>query len=125
MVIGRYPDPVFPGHYPQEPRCVDFFDASDGELLYQLEPHGKNGIISLNRFDALGEVLASAMGQHIMLWQKKLPNVAKELRSDDPGRGEPKSIRHPSTRRRHGEDDDDAKKKPRGSKTKSVAKKKE
>ncbi len=60
-----------PGYESSEPRSVDFFDASDGSLLYQLEPVGHKGIISLNRFDQVGNVLASAMGQNILLWKPK------------------------------------------------------
>lgn len=105
VVIGRYPDPKFLGYQPTEPRCVDFFDASDGKLLYQLEPEGKNCIISLNRFDSIGEVLASAMGQHILLWRRKTP-VAVESKFDEPGHGSAKVLRHPPTRRRRDFDDD-------------------
>lgn len=71
VVVGRYPDPKFPGSDGSEPRSVDFFDASDGKLLCQIEPSNRNGLMSINRFDHIGRVLASTMGQHIVLWELK------------------------------------------------------
>ena len=71
VVIGRYPDPKMVGYESSEPRSVDFFDASDGNLLFQLESVGHKGIMSLNRFDQVGNVLATAMGQNILLWKPK------------------------------------------------------
>ena len=65
-----------------EPRTVDFFDASDGELICQLEPVGHKGIMCLNRFDPVGNILASAHGTHILLWKPKYSETNTSSNSD-------------------------------------------
>ena len=39
-------------------------------MLHQLEPKGESGIISLNQFNGIGNVLASGMGRKILLWKQ-------------------------------------------------------
>lgn len=110
IVVGRYPDPTFPGYKSSEPRSVDFFDASDGELLYQLESVSQKGIMTLNRFDPVGNVLASAMGQHILLWKPKYSETVMKSMNDD------NVSSKPTKRRPLKVDDDDLKKKSRNTK---------
>nr|CAH0102826.1 unnamed protein product [Daphnia galeata] len=89
VVVGRYPDPKFTGSQGMdtynpgtEPLTVDFFDASDGELICQLEPVGHKGIMCLNRFDPVGNILASAHGTHILLWKPKYSETNTYSNSD-------------------------------------------
>lgn len=65
MVVGRYPDEKFSGYVPGELRTIDFFDADTGTYKYGLTNEGIGGIISLNRFNILGDTLASAMGMFL------------------------------------------------------------
>ncbi|XP_023721030.1 DNA damage-binding protein 2-like [Cryptotermes secundus] len=69
VVVGRYPDEKFSGYVPGELRTIDFFDADMGTYKYGLSDQGIGGIISLNRFNILGDTLASAMGFNILIWQ--------------------------------------------------------
>lgn len=65
IVVGRYPDPVFPGYVSNEPRTIDFFDAVTGELMYQHQDRGySDKIVSLNMFNRTGDRLLSAAGQN-------------------------------------------------------------
>ncbi|XP_076127666.1 DNA damage-binding protein 2 isoform X1 [Alosa pseudoharengus] len=68
IVAGRYPDERF---CVGDVRSVDVFDANTGYLLRQmLDPNAK-GIISLNKFNPLGDVLASGMGVNILVWKRE------------------------------------------------------
>ncbi|XP_007256039.3 DNA damage-binding protein 2 isoform X2 [Astyanax mexicanus] len=67
IVAGRYPDDrVFVG----DERTIDIFDANTGKLLYKLKDPNTNGIVSLNKFNPLGDVLASGMGYNILIWNR-------------------------------------------------------
>ncbi|XP_062404161.1 DNA damage-binding protein 2 isoform X2 [Sardina pilchardus] len=68
IVAGRYPDDrICVG----DTRSVDIFDANTGNLLHQmLDPNAK-GIISLNKFNPLGDVMASGMGVNILVWKRE------------------------------------------------------
>ncbi|XP_074086692.1 DNA damage-binding protein 2 [Macrotis lagotis] len=68
IVVGRYPDPNFAGFTPQEPRTIDLFDGNSGKLMCQLYDRDCSGIISLNKFNPMGDTLASAMGYNILIW---------------------------------------------------------
>lgn len=57
--------------------------------------------MTLNRFDAVGNVLASGMGQNILFWKPKLPDSVRDKEQDS----------KPIKRRRVNLDDDDLKKK--------------
>ena len=128
VVVGRYPDPKLPNYDPDETRSLDFFDAASGELLHQLEPSGQSGIISLNQFNSIGTVLASGMGQHILLWK------SKELEAEKLNKGvndsteiveTAKSIpkRRVPRNRSNSESDEDLKKRKRPSKANLQVKK--
>jgi hypothetical protein len=91
-----------------EPRTVDFFDASDGELICQLEPVGQKGIMCLNRFDQLGNILASAHGAHILLWAPKYSETNIPSTSDIC-----QSVQAPMRRPLTMDNDNDLKKKKR------------
>ncbi|XP_013407815.1 DNA damage-binding protein 2 isoform X2 [Lingula anatina] len=71
IVVGRYPDPNFPGFTTREPRSIDFFEASTGKLVYQLYDPAAPGIVSLNKFNSQGDVLCSGMGRSILIWTDK------------------------------------------------------
>ncbi|CAG2225726.1 unnamed protein product [Mytilus edulis] len=59
-VIGRYPDPKFPGYRAGELRSIDILDVETGDL-----------VTSVNKFNRRGDTLASGMGVHILLWTRK------------------------------------------------------
>ncbi|KAG7467949.1 hypothetical protein MATL_G00137650 [Megalops atlanticus] len=68
IVAGRYPDErVCPG----ELRTIDIFDASTGALVSQLRDPNAPGIISLNKFNPMGDVLGSGMGFNILIWNRE------------------------------------------------------
>uniref|UniRef100_A0A6J0U4K8 DNA damage-binding protein 2 n=1 Tax=Pogona vitticeps TaxID=103695 RepID=A0A6J0U4K8_9SAUR len=68
IVAGRYPDPHFPGYTSNELRTVDIFDGNSGEMVCQLHDSNASGIISLNKFNPMGDTLASGMGFNILIW---------------------------------------------------------
>lgn len=70
-VIGRYPDPNFPGYYEGELRSIDIIDVESGELVSSLSDPSASGLICVNKFNRRGDVLASGMGLHILLWTRK------------------------------------------------------
>ena len=63
MVVGRYPDPNFPGFIQGERRSVDIFRAETGERSVAMMDPGVSGILSLNYFNSNGEALVSGMGK--------------------------------------------------------------
>ncbi|XP_061102679.1 DNA damage-binding protein 2-like isoform X2 [Conger conger] len=68
IVAGRYPDQrVCPG----ESRTIDIFDGKTGALKYQLHDPNAPGIISLNKFSPMGDVLGSGMGFSILIWSRE------------------------------------------------------
>ncbi|XP_074680126.1 LOW QUALITY PROTEIN: DNA damage-binding protein 2 [Strix aluco] len=71
IVAGRYPDPKFPGHTVNELRTVDIFDGNTGQMVYQLHDPNVSGIISLNKFNPMGDTLASGMGFNILIWSRE------------------------------------------------------
>lgn len=114
-MVGRYPDPKLPGYEESDPRSVDFFDATDGQLMYQLESKSCQGLLNLNRFDSLGNVLLSASGAHILLWKPNFPERVCKL---DEFEGPKKKQSRP--RNRDSDDDDPKKKKSKQTKQKTV-----
>ncbi|MBN3292027.1 DDB2 protein, partial [Polypterus senegalus] len=64
-VVGRYPTAQSSA---QELRTIDMFDTSTGKLVYQLYSSRASGIVSLNKFNPLGDTLASGMGFNILIW---------------------------------------------------------
>lgn len=78
IVVGRYPDPSFPGTEEGELRTIDFFDGATGQLMHQhfKRPTG-NKIISLNSFSPCGDYLLSAGGKEsdVCLWFLELTVV--------------------------------------------------
>nr|XP_048708058.1 DNA damage-binding protein 2 isoform X4 [Caretta caretta] len=71
IVAGRYPDPKFPGYTVDELRTVDIFDGNTGEMACQLHDPNASGIISLNKFNPMGDTLASGMGFNILIWSRE------------------------------------------------------
>ncbi|NWR67938.1 DDB2 protein, partial [Bucorvus abyssinicus] len=71
IVAGRYPDPKFPGYVVNELRTVDVFDGNTGEMVCQLHDPNASGIISLNKFNPMGDTLASGMGFNILIWSRE------------------------------------------------------
>ncbi|MFT7806921.1 DNA damage-binding protein 2 isoform X1 [Arapaima gigas] len=99
VVAGRYPDErVCPGKL----RTIDIFDASSGELMCQLHDPNATGIISLNKFNPMGDVLASGMGFNVLIWtQEDTVNKQERLRRDtdeDQGGTSSRSRAGPGTR---------------------------
>lgn len=48
IVVGRYPDPKFPGYTLNELRTVDVFDGNTGEMVCQIYDPNASGIISVS-----------------------------------------------------------------------------
>uniref|UniRef100_A0A8D0BG08 DNA damage-binding protein 2 n=1 Tax=Salvator merianae TaxID=96440 RepID=A0A8D0BG08_SALMN len=71
IVAGRYPDPKFPGFTVDELRTVDIFDGDSGMMVCQLHDPNASGIISLNKFNPMGDTLASGMGFNILIWSRE------------------------------------------------------
>uniref|UniRef100_A0A8D0GHJ8 DNA damage-binding protein 2 n=1 Tax=Sphenodon punctatus TaxID=8508 RepID=A0A8D0GHJ8_SPHPU len=71
IVAGRYPDPKFPEYTVDELRTVDVFDGNTGEMVCQLYDPNASGIISLNKFNPMGDTLASGMGFNILIWSRE------------------------------------------------------
>ncbi|KAM4899177.1 LOW QUALITY PROTEIN: DNA damage-binding protein 2 [Sylvia borin] len=71
IVVGRYPDPKFPGYTLNELRTVDVFDGNTGEMVCQIYDPNASGIISLNKFNPMGDTLASGMGFNILIWNQE------------------------------------------------------
>jgi len=115
-MVGRYPDPKLPGYEASDPRSIDFFDATDGQLMYQLESKSCQGLFNLNRFDSLGNVLLSASGAHILLWKPKFPEKASMLDTSP----DPKKKQRRPPRNRDSDDEDPKKKKSKPAKQKTV-----
>ncbi|XP_069479262.1 DNA damage-binding protein 2 isoform X2 [Ambystoma mexicanum] len=78
IVVGRYPDPKFPGHTADELRTVDVFDGNSGKMVCQLHDPNAPGIISLNQFNPMGDTLASGMGVNILIWSREDAVVKKQ-----------------------------------------------
>lgn len=70
-VIGRYPDPNFPGYHDGELRTIDIIDVDTGDLVTSLSDPSAPGLVCVNKFNRRGDVLASGMGVHILLWTRK------------------------------------------------------
>nr|XP_046207537.1 DNA damage-binding protein 2 [Oncorhynchus gorbuscha] len=117
MVVGRYPDErVCPGAL----RTIDIYDANTGELACQLLDPNAPGIISVNKFNPMGDVLGSGMGVNILVWNREETLAGKQQRGElqqeagvQVGRGRGQWRRRGETRRgggtggRGGEDEDD------------------
>ncbi|KAK6309415.1 hypothetical protein J4Q44_G00208780 [Coregonus suidteri] len=113
MVVGRYPDErVCPGAL----RTIDIYDANTGELACQLLDHNAPGIISVNKFNPMGDVLGSGMGVNILVWNRGETLAGKQQRGElqqeagvQVGRGRGQRGRRREARRggRRGEDEDD------------------
>nr|XP_053645556.1 DNA damage-binding protein 2-like isoform X2 [Cherax quadricarinatus] len=79
IVVGRYPDRNFPGYVLNEPRTIDFFEASTGKMIYQHIDKGYcNKIVSLNLFNHTGDRLMSAAGNIVWIWKPKFNPGAEE-----------------------------------------------
>ncbi|KAM4617770.1 DNA damage-binding protein 2 [Discoglossus pictus] len=78
IVAGRYPDPLFPGYKADELRTVDVFDGQTGNVVCQLYDPYASGIISLNKFNPMGDLLASGMGFNILIWSREILLMMKQ-----------------------------------------------
>ncbi|KAL0968839.1 hypothetical protein UPYG_G00272570 [Umbra pygmaea] len=68
IVAGRYPDErVCPGTL----RTIDIYDANTGQVACQLLDPNAPGIISVNKFSPMGDVLGSGMGLNILVWTRE------------------------------------------------------
>ncbi|ROT70221.1 putative DNA damage-binding protein 2 isoform X2 [Penaeus vannamei] len=86
IVVGRYPDPAFPGYVDNEPRTVDFFDGATGKLLHQHMDKGcDNKIISLNLFNQTGDALLSSAALLVWVWKPKFSCDASKGSLDSEG----------------------------------------
>lgn len=65
IVAGRYPDDRV---LPDDTRTIDIYDANSAELVCQLSDANTSGIISVNKFNPMGDTLGSGMGVNIMVW---------------------------------------------------------
>ncbi|XP_019912305.2 DNA damage-binding protein 2 isoform X2 [Esox lucius] len=90
IVVGRYPDErVCPGDL----RTIDVYDANTGEVACQLLDHNATGIVSVNKFSPMGDVLGSGMGVNILVWNREETlghkQLAGQAQQEDvqPGRG--------------------------------------
>ncbi|VDI02811.1 DNA damage-binding protein 2 [Mytilus galloprovincialis] len=79
-VIGRYPDPKFPGYHAGELRSIDILDVETGDLVTSLSDPSSSGLVCVNKFNRRGDTLASGMGVHILLWTRK-EEVAERQKS--------------------------------------------
>ncbi|XP_060619456.2 DNA damage-binding protein 2 isoform X1 [Anolis sagrei] len=80
IVAGRYPDPLFPGYTADELRTIDIFDGNSGEMVCQLHDSNALGIISLNKFNPMGDTLVSGMGFNILIWSREEMVAEKQER---------------------------------------------
>ncbi|KAJ6667170.1 hypothetical protein lerEdw1_017148 [Lerista edwardsae] len=80
IVAGRYPDPHFPGYTLDELRTVDIFDGNCGEMVCQLHDPNASGIVALNKFNPMGDTLASGMGFNILIWSREEMITKKQER---------------------------------------------
>uniref|UniRef100_A0A6I8SLC3 DNA damage-binding protein 2 n=1 Tax=Xenopus tropicalis TaxID=8364 RepID=A0A6I8SLC3_XENTR len=78
IVVGRYPDPLFPGYMSDELRTVDVFDGQKGNIVCQLYDPYASGIVSLNKFNPMGDLLASGMGFNILIWSREILLMMKQ-----------------------------------------------
>ncbi|XP_053305455.1 DNA damage-binding protein 2 isoform X2 [Spea bombifrons] len=78
IVAGRYPDPLFPGYTSHELRTVDVFDGQNGNIVCQLYDPYASGIVSLNKFNPMGDLLASGMGFNILIWSREILLMMKQ-----------------------------------------------
>lgn len=65
IVAGRYPDDRV---LPDDTRTIDIYDANSAELVCHLCDANTSGIISVNKFNPMGDALGSGMGVNIMVW---------------------------------------------------------
>ncbi|XP_075423596.1 DNA damage-binding protein 2 [Ascaphus truei] len=78
IVAGRYPDPLFPGYTADELRTVDVFDGQSGNIMCQLYDPYASGIVSVNKFNPMGDLLASGMGFNILIWSREILLMMKQ-----------------------------------------------
>ncbi|XP_075693980.1 DNA damage-binding protein 2 [Rhinoderma darwinii] len=78
IVAGRYPDPQFPGYTADELRTVDVFDGQNGNIVCQLYDPYASGIVSINKFNPMGDLLASGMGFNILIWSREILLMTKQ-----------------------------------------------
>ncbi|XP_068115572.1 DNA damage-binding protein 2 [Hyperolius riggenbachi] len=78
LVAGRYPDPQFPGYTAEELRTVDVFDGQTGNIVCRLYDPYASGIVSLNKFNPMGDLLASGMGFNILIWSQEILLMMKQ-----------------------------------------------
>lgn len=82
-VVGRYPDPNFPGYEEGEKRSIDLFCPESGKLLHRLHQPGLDKIISLSSFNSGGDRLLSGMGSSLVVWQPKYDVESEEMENDN------------------------------------------
>lgn len=78
-------------------RTIDFFDATNGKLLLQHHTPTFNHIVSLSKFNSLGDTLACGAGRYVVIWK---PNFKQQDDTD-------KKFFKRSSKRGDDDDDDD------------------
>jgi len=71
IVVGRYPDESLKSSGKDDVRSVDIYGADSGNKMCQLLDPGAKGIVTLNKFNNQGDILASAMGFEILIWRRR------------------------------------------------------
>ena len=86
LIVGR-----FKGGDKSNSNQIDFIDVHTGKYVYSIEPEGDMmGIKSLNKFNCLGDTMASSLGQKLVVW--KLDGFIDGLREkcrQQPGGSDP------------------------------------
>ncbi|XP_021366556.1 DNA damage-binding protein 2-like isoform X1 [Mizuhopecten yessoensis] len=120
-VVGRYPDPNFPGYHSGELRTIDVVDANTGNTVSSLHDPSAPGIVCVNKFNNDGTLLASGMGVNVLLWMKKaeMEKAQEGLMTSLKGLGHQRSsaTRNSSSRQPRNKTDEKKLKKLQGSKT--------
>lgn len=78
IVVGRYPDPKY---LQDDKRTVDFINPQNGNIIHQLL--SPNGLCLHNKFNYMGDVMASMQSTNIIIWKPKSDlkkNLSKKRR---------------------------------------------
>lgn len=76
--VGRYPA----RDDQDQTRCIDLLDLESGERLGYLYNPSLKGIVQVNKFNALGDRLASGMGYTCLLWCAPDEKVLRQSRTE-------------------------------------------
>lgn len=82
IVVGRYPDERV---CPSDLRTVDVYDANSGDLVAQILDPNASGIITVNKFNPGGDVIASGMGVNVLIWKRDSSPLSKQRKATEGG----------------------------------------